>query len=73
MFLSGVSCEIMSGVKHCDVEDPKTEKFQKYVTYNNLLLEFATQRRSYMILPETMALKTKHPSPPEILMIFSLE
>lgn len=73
MFLSRVPCEIVSAVTHCGVEDPETEKFQKYVTYISLLFDFASQWRSYVTLPETMALKTKHPPPPEILMIFSLE
>lgn len=43
MFLSDVPCEIMSAVTHWDVEDPETEKFQKYVTCSSLLFDFASQ------------------------------
>lgn len=43
MFLSGVPFESMSAVTHHDVKDPETEKFQKYVTYNSLLFNFASQ------------------------------
>lgn len=47
----------------------ETERFLKYVAYNSSLLDLASQQRSCVTLPETTALKTKHPPPPEIWMI----